>query len=105
MLDRDDQPRAGSDDPPEADVGSTALDNSSDRDAIDELDGSTVASSPDPAEANNGPVKEPEKNESEPDVEHLEVVDDPRTWSARKKNLTLAYISYCSLSGATLANI
>jgi hypothetical protein len=45
------------------------------------------------------------KNLGPIDIEHVYVEDDPRLWSRRKKNITLAYISYCSLAGATLGNI
>lgn len=111
MLDHDDQTRAG-DEPEEADVASAT---SSASNSDDDFDGSTAGSGSDDAptatvEAPAVPAvvagaKEVEKPEVEKDVEHLDVDDDPRLWTARKKNLTLAYICYCSLSGATLANI
>lgn len=74
------------------------------------------------------PDRDVEKQEAEVkvqatnDIEHLEgeslnhvalvvatddfaVKDDPRLWSKKKKTLTLAYICYCGLAGATLGNI
>lgn len=59
-------------------------------------------SSPGKAEGDVEPGIRPEPP---PDIEHVHVADDPRTWSPRKKTWTLVYISYCSLAGATLANI